>query len=1031
MIPASSVCRRPAVSVSPAFRAPASVVAAAAAAAAFNDDDDDDNDDTFIAPCVLLLMSFAAVNRLLPIATFENFRTTFSAHSSFALCPTLRQRYPYLTRSGRLAIVSGQCLAWRRMWSEAASGGGTAAKRYQHPALSKSAHTRRRTAAAALLLIGKKRVHTIASDQRNRSCESNCSKVDGSDAANVYTSSVGVCKVADQLYSNSEQPPEPQVSQSLRDLLKQDPPDTRRIVDIFASGTADGSVSPRDIAWAIAELDPCDVPQLYRALCESGLSFSAAGYSQFLTFAAKAQNVDLTRSLYYDIVECWHAVNDLTANLPTHWEESSFYFAAMQSGDRERLRWATARLVNENPQVLSPRLIRRLLDNCLGNADLQSAIRLYEVLVAEGIRLSATSYSHFLRVASRFRNPEFANKLLVDVEYFGLETDTHMMNSALSASRREDTEHAVWMAKFAKRDVQPSISTVTILLQQLLAKPGFHPEVFEFVEQVVASTNVDLIFFSAVIDYLNRNGRIADAAVMLNVMKKRKIIPDASIYGSMVSGYMALNQPAKAEPILKEMIDTGLVPDIYFFAKLIAGCLRANDYHAALRVLDQIPSPARGPSRSGRKSARVRRHQTHIMGVFLKHCARTNDPDLATRFLRDVHSRGFQPDRKVYTQLIYIFRYDFGIVQRLWAEMNAKRSRGSRGGGGDDTARAAAAALRPDAFAFRNYLEAIVLSTGDLGRVRRAFYEMRRAGIKHTAAVCDVLVWAFGCGFDSRIGRDNADGNAVDPSADCDGESHDNDSRSNSLPRGGSSYGGSDGVKLPPRTRDLAASRAAVLDFLAAELDIRPTVYAMNQLLRALVNRPGSLAAARACFLDIERRTGGHRPNAHSYAAVIRAAARAGQWETVAQFAGAARRDGVVLLTLTQASVERAKRVVGDHKIWAQWEAGLADEMDGATGTGDGWDTVRDLAQFLIQPPAAVAAKAAKEDKGSQTIPPLGQNDKVFAPWPPDMAPRKDVPDNPARPDNPLRRDNPQRRLTARRLSATRWPGFDGKPPER
>ncbi|KAJ3146191.1 hypothetical protein HDU89_006332 [Geranomyces variabilis] len=901
--------------------------------------------------------------------------------------------------------------------------------------------TARRRTAAVLLLVGRKRASTTARGIRNNSNHvrsSNVSSIavvngNGSDN-NISSSSDGETgggrgershrggdrNAAGDRGASAAQLFEPPDSALMRELLKQDPPDTRHIISMLPCGTANGFVSPHDVAWAIAELDPCDVPPLYRILRDSGLSFSSCAYNHFLAFASERKKSDFARLLYHDIVETWEAVECLSASPSPHWQESTFFRAVLDTGDPDRLKWATARLVREHPHIVSPKLIRHVLEGRLINADLQGAVRLYEVLVAESVRLCAASYSHFLRIASRFRNAEFATKLLVDMEFFGVEADSRMLNSALSASRREDAEHGAWLAEFARQNVQPTISTVSILLQQLFAKPGFHPKVFAFVEQAVASEKVDLIFFSIVIDYLNRHGRVADAAILLNVIKKRHIIPDASIYGSMASGYLALNQPAKAEAILKEMIDDGLVPNVFFFTKIIAGCLRANDCRAAFRVLDQMPSSSQArstsePSRPGRKSARTRRHEAHIMGVFLAHCARTNNPDLATTLLQDLQSRGFQADRKVYTQLIYIFRYDFAIVQRLWAEMNARRARGGAGGG-SSTSRVSPAQA-PDALAFRNYLEAIMLSTRDLGRVRRVFYEMRRAGVKHTAAVCDILLWAYGCGFESRVARGEK------------GEAQTADrAESNNNPGGAGAVdsGNSGSFKLPPRTRDYAASRAAVLDFMATELDIRPTVYAMNQLLRALAKRgggagagSGSLDAARACFRDIERRTGGHRPNAHSYAAVIREAARQAQWETVAQFAGAARRDGVVLLGLTQGSVERARKAVGDAMTWARWEESGADELS-VTGTGDGWDTVRDVVQFLAQPARLPElGKVAKQPEANKAEPRA-----VHAPWPPDMAP----PPPPDTTSQPRQRDTSQPRRPAMRRNAVRRPGFDNKP---
>ncbi|KAI8995837.1 hypothetical protein BC832DRAFT_542863, partial [Gaertneriomyces semiglobifer] len=59
-------------------------------------------------------MSFAAALGLLPIAAYEGISTVFSAHSFFSLCPSMRQKSPYLTRSGRIAIAGVNCLRLRK-----------------------------------------------------------------------------------------------------------------------------------------------------------------------------------------------------------------------------------------------------------------------------------------------------------------------------------------------------------------------------------------------------------------------------------------------------------------------------------------------------------------------------------------------------------------------------------------------------------------------------------------------------------------------------------------------------------------------------------------------------------------------------------------------------------------------------------------------------------------------------------------------------------------------------------------------------
>ncbi|KNC97266.1 pentatricopeptide repeat domain-containing protein, partial [Spizellomyces punctatus DAOM BR117] len=819
-------------------------------------------------------MSFAATYRLLPLATFESLTNIFTLNSSFSLCPSMRQRYPYLTRSGRVAIIGGQCLKWRQM-----SSSGRQPCERQRKTMQKHGHVQSQ---------GRGRQDTVAQRKEELHHHGRVRHVHigiaGELACVVGTDSVtcsfhsnhfahesrehcvslgrnggGVDESGERMSVKHEggsgkallvHEIVEELRAHLRDLTHVD---ASRVWWLLVHGSRYGADQMTNLGLILELLTREEIRAVINALRRLPSPHKALKLIYKLIRWMKAAGLKPNADEWNVIVwlYLWRLGQDLDKthrlcrrlgsrrygepNMDT-W--ILFYERAVASRDRRGMDWVVAEM-RQQSALIDTRVVCQFLKAHAAEGDIAGALHLYRMLPSLGIIPDLSIYQQLIALASRNRNPLIACQLYEEMLNQGIQPTVAVFNSIINAHLKRGQGVQNWLKRMKDNEFKPNVATVTILLHNKLARGNTTNDVFPTFESIFndEKQEVDMVFASVAIDYFVGVGRLVEARTLYNAMVARKIQPDPSIYGSLIRGYLIERDEISAEEMIREMARDDVKPDRYMMTKLIDGYLRRNDFDTASRAYREM---LRSTGLRNIRAAGIR-PDSHVLSAFLASFARLKDPETALKVFVEMRTNGVKPDAAAYTQLMSLFIHDVSVVRQLWADLQAT-------------------GVTPDEECFRILLVATIQDDADVSDIKQIFDDMTRHNVEPNSRIFSELT----------------------------------------APQG--QFG-----ELP--------MTQAVFDRMRAT-NIKPTVYAYGRIIRVHAWE-GNFEQAESYFRMTRQH--GLLPNVHTYNSIIRGFIRWKRWEKALEYHGMLIAEGCPRLAELEHRMEEVRRAVGEE----EWERHL------------------------------------------------------------------------------------------------------------
>ncbi|KAI4310629.1 hypothetical protein MLD38_035593 [Melastoma candidum] len=101
-------------------------------------------------------------------------------------------------------------------------------------------------------------------------------------------------------------------------------------------------------------------------------------------------------------------------------------------------------------------------------------------------------------------------------------------------------------------------------------------------------------YLNTLVKGLSLAGQMTDAIEIVEIMK-RKVWVDVRTYGSIIRGYLKVNDVSRALRLFKEMKDYGLVPDVLTYTALIQNLFKLSEYEKAKGLYNEILDSGQEP----------------------------------------------------------------------------------------------------------------------------------------------------------------------------------------------------------------------------------------------------------------------------------------------------------------------------------------------------------------------------------------------------------------------------------------------------
>ncbi|ESQ44630.1 hypothetical protein EUTSA_v10003177mg [Eutrema salsugineum] len=140
--------------------------------------------------------------------------------------------------------------------------------------------------------------------------------------------------------------------------------------------------------------------------------------------------------------------------------------------------------------------------------------------------------------------------------------------------------------------------------------------------------------FNALLQCLCERSHVSAASSVFNA-KKGKIPFDVCTYNIMISGWSKLGEVGEMEKVLKEMVESGFVPNGLSFSYLIEGLGRAGRVNDSVKIFDNMDVP-----------------DANVYNAMICNFIFARDFDESVRYYRRMLDKGCEPNWETYSKLV-------------------------------------------------------------------------------------------------------------------------------------------------------------------------------------------------------------------------------------------------------------------------------------------------------------------------------------------------------------------------------------------
>lgn len=200
-------------------------------------------------------------------------------------------------------------------------------------------------------------------------------------------------------------------------------------------------------------------------------------------------------------------------------------------------------------------------------------------------------------------------------------------------------------------NIQPDSSTFMILIRRLIAA-GFTRQAIRTSDDiscfVTLNEEEDLFCFCYLLDTLCKYGYVKQAVEVFN-KRKSQFKLDVKIYTILISGWCRIKRTDMADRFLRDMIDSGIEPNLVTFNVLLDGICRRASLHPeerlqrtlvnAEKVFDEMRERGIDPD-------------VNSYSIVLHVYSRAHKPQLTLDKLKEMKEKGIYPTVATYTSVM-------------------------------------------------------------------------------------------------------------------------------------------------------------------------------------------------------------------------------------------------------------------------------------------------------------------------------------------------------------------------------------------
>ena len=240
-----------------------------------------------------------------------------------------------------------------------------------------------------------------------------------------------------------------------------------------------------------------------------------------------------------------------------------------------------------------------LIDAYVKKGDMVKALQMLNQMFESGETPSAVTYNSLLKGFARTceAHPQLrdALSLLEDMQAAGVMPTVDTMNTLMSAALDiDDAALALDIySRFRDTGLQPDGFTYTSLIKAH-ARRGDLPEAVAAFEALSSdrSATMDIAAYNAMVDALTRCGEMEAAEAMLQrtsaFAQRNGLVPSVEAYGSIVYGYVKLNQVQAAVGAVRRFHAVGGTPDMQMLDQVADMCVRNGEFKLAMQSVRAI-----------------------------------------------------------------------------------------------------------------------------------------------------------------------------------------------------------------------------------------------------------------------------------------------------------------------------------------------------------------------------------------------------------------------------------------------------------
>ncbi|KAI9101246.1 hypothetical protein DFS34DRAFT_613759 [Phlyctochytrium arcticum] len=407
--------------------------------------------------------------------------------------------------------------------------------------------------------------------------------------------------------------------------------------------------------------------QLLSLLKETGRDVPASRWNNLLWIMLRREK----RSVEY----AWNVVNDVVDNgygAPNDDSWILLYDAAVTTEDVDGIDLLFMEM-RERGVVPSPSLAAGFLkQHKFSMTSAPTAYALFQRLLACGLVPDASVYRLLLVIVCRDSNYDLALELYQDMCDRGLSADIRILNALLNLSGRLGKDTAQWINLFETEMLSPDIATITIMIGNQLERGETDlASAFNFLNHSMRDLGgrPDSILLALLIRQLVDAQHLGQAHAILDLAAAASppIEIDAATFGELVRGYVLADELEKAEEVLRRMVGRGLIPDRFFFTKIVDAYLRRGNIEAADKLWEIMSNSLSTIPRT-RKKSRLKPDK-YTTAAFLSYFTRRNDPECALRVYNTMLALQIRPDAVTYERVMALYSNNLNVIKSLWHDM--------------------------------------------------------------------------------------------------------------------------------------------------------------------------------------------------------------------------------------------------------------------------------------------------------------------------------------------------------------------------